>query len=253
MYGFLLEWLTIKQLHAYQYGHFLLIIDDTPLAIGLAWAVIIYASMGFSSQVELPQPARPIFDALLALNIDLALDTVAIRLGLWAWTGVSLDQQWFGVPWVNFWAWFIVVWSYSGFIRALRPWQSTRLLRWLYAPLALILSLLTLVAANELYSIVGGNLSNDALAAWLLILGSLWIVLSGQPRMLRARMPEPMSVLAPLGFHAFAMLTGLASGIFARQPVLAVIALGTMAADILIHLAPYLVGHRWLIGWRAPC
>src|SRR5947209_19836267 len=76
VYGFLLEWLTIKQLHAYQYGHFLLVIDDTPLAIGVAWAVILYASMGFSSQIQLPQPARPVFDALLALNIDLALDTV---------------------------------------------------------------------------------------------------------------------------------------------------------------------------------
>jgi hypothetical protein len=242
VYGFLLEWLTIKQLHAYQYGHFLLSIDDTPLAIGLAWAVIIYASMGFSSQIRLPEPARPVFDALLALNIDLALDTVAIRLGLWAWIGVGLDQQWFGVPWVNFWAWFIVVWSYSGFIRALRPWQSARMLRWLYAPLALVLSLLVLAAANELYSSIGRNLSNGALAAWLLVLGSLWIVLSGQPHVVRALTPEPMSILAPLGFHAFAILTGVGSGIFARQPVLAVIGLGTLTAGILIHLAPYLAG-----------
>jgi hypothetical protein len=61
---------------------------------------------------------------------------------------------------------------------------------------------------------------------------------------LRARMPEPMSVLAPLGFHAFAMLTGVVSGIFARQPILAVIGLGTLTAGILIHLAPYLLETR---------
>src|SRR5215510_1836935 len=123
VYGFLLEWLSLKQLHAYQYGHFLIMLDGAPLCIALGWAVIIYTSMEFSERIQLPEAARPVLDALMAINIDLAFDIVAIRLGMWAWNGVSLDQQWFGVPWANLWAWFIVVWSFSGFIRALRPWQ----------------------------------------------------------------------------------------------------------------------------------
>src|SRR5262249_24211695 len=113
-YGFLLEWLTIKQLSDYHYGRFLIMVDGAPLAVALGWAVIIYTSMRFSTQIKLPEAARPILDALLALNIDLALDAVAIRLGMWIWVGVRLDQQWFGVPWANFWAWFIVVWHFQG-------------------------------------------------------------------------------------------------------------------------------------------
>src|SRR5258708_37795952 len=74
LYGFLLEWLTIKQLGAYHYGHFLIMIDGAPLAIALGWAVVIYCSMRFSSKIQLPQAALPILDALLALHVDLALD-----------------------------------------------------------------------------------------------------------------------------------------------------------------------------------
>jgi hypothetical protein len=236
LYGFLLEWLTIRQLHAYQYGPFWLSIDGAPLAIGLAWAVIIYASMGLSNQIQLAQPARPILDALLALNLDLGLDIIAIRLGLWAWTGVGLKEQWFGVPWVNVWAWFIVVWSYSGFIRALRPWQARRYGKWLYAPTAMGLSLIVLAATSELYTITVGKISNDGLAAWLLVLGSLALVLAARPQVLRIRKPEPFFSLVPFVYHAFAILSGLGSGIFARQPILGLIALGMVVAGLLIHL-----------------
>ena len=56
--------------------------------------------------------ARPLLDGLLALNIDLALDAVAIRLGFWDW-GQGFSFQYFGVPYANFWAWFWVVTSFS--------------------------------------------------------------------------------------------------------------------------------------------
>src|SRR5947209_839898 len=115
-FGVLLEWLSIRQLQAYHYAQFLVMIDGALLCIGLGWAVIIYASMEFASSVQLPQAARPMLVALLALQVDLVLDAVAIRLGLWTWHGVGANEQWFGVPWANFWAWFIVVWSYSGFL-----------------------------------------------------------------------------------------------------------------------------------------
>jgi hypothetical protein len=40
-YGWLLEWATIVQFEAYQYGDFLLKVGPVPLSIGIGWGVII--------------------------------------------------------------------------------------------------------------------------------------------------------------------------------------------------------------------
>ena len=244
LYGFLLEWLTIKQLHAYHYAQFVLMIDDAPLAIALGWAVIIYASMGFTSRLQLAEPARPILDALLALSIDLALDTIAIRLGMWSWNGVELDQQWFGVPWANFFAWYIVVWSFSGFIRALRSWQRHRRRRWLYPPLAIALSLLVLTTSSSLYRFVPDNVDRGALLPLLLIGGSLLTVIGLRPGRGAAGPPEPMIVLAPITFHAFTLIAGTGSGIFALNPLLAAIAVTMLALGLGVHVLPWWAARR---------
>lgn len=242
IYGFLLEWLTIKQLHAYQYGHFLIMIDDAPVCIGLAWAIIIYTSMEFSDRLQLPGPARPILDALMALNIDIAFDVIAIRLGMWSWNGVGLDQQWFGVPWVNMWAWFIVVWSFSSYIRALRSWQGHRWRRWLYAPFAVLLSLLTLTATSAVYSFTVENLGGGGLAMLLLIVGSLIFVIDCRPRVLRIGLPEPLIIAVPIVFHVFALLAGVYDGVFGKQPVLAAIGAVMLTAGLIVHLLPWWMG-----------
>jgi hypothetical protein len=50
---------------------------------------------------------------------------------------------------------------------------------------------------------------------------------------------EPIAILAPFVFHAFAMLAGLSSGIFARQPMLGITELAMLAVGMLIHLVLY--------------
>src|SRR5512141_322511 len=112
LFGVTLELATIRQLHAYEYGRFLIMILDVPLCIGVAWSCILYSVMEFSDASNLPYWARPLLDSLLALNIDLALDAIAIRLGFWNW-GQGLHFQYFGVPYANFWAWFSVVFFFS--------------------------------------------------------------------------------------------------------------------------------------------
>ena len=47
-FGVLLELATIRQLNAYQYGQFMLMVLDVPLCIGVAWSCIIYAVMAVS-------------------------------------------------------------------------------------------------------------------------------------------------------------------------------------------------------------
>lgn len=54
--------------------------------------------MEFSDRIKLPEPVRPALDALLGLNIDLALDAIVIRLGMWTWGVIGINDQWFGVP-----------------------------------------------------------------------------------------------------------------------------------------------------------
>ena len=85
---------------------------DVPLGIGVAWGCILYSVMEFSDASSLPYWARPVLDALLALNIDLSLDAVAIRFGFWDW-GQGLKFQYFGVPYANFWGWFWVIFFFS--------------------------------------------------------------------------------------------------------------------------------------------
>ncbi|MEP7285833.1 MAG: carotenoid biosynthesis protein [Chloroflexota bacterium] len=247
-YGFALEWLTLKQLQAYHYGQFLIAMDGAPLAVALGWAVVIYASMRFSDRLPLPDSVRPILDALLALNVDLGLDVIAIRIGLWEWNGVALDQQWFGVPYANFWAWFVVTWAYSGFIRALRSWQHYRILRWLYAPFAIVLSLIMVITGSELYRLMasnGGAGSGNAVASLFLIVGSLTIVLNAlltAPRTLHDKVLAPIISIVPLVIHIFAVTVGIIAGIFAKQPILALICVAMLLINLGVH------GLFWSIG-----
>ena len=80
LFGLLLEVATIQQLQAYQYGQFSLMLGEVPIMVGVGWGVILYSVRLFSNATGMPEWARPIMDGLLALNIDLATDTLAIRL-----------------------------------------------------------------------------------------------------------------------------------------------------------------------------
>lgn len=82
IYGVVLEYTAILTLHAYSYGHFLIMLfASVPLCIGISWGLILYTTMATSDRLALPWYLRPIVDALLALTIDLSMDAIAIRLG----------------------------------------------------------------------------------------------------------------------------------------------------------------------------
>jgi hypothetical protein len=243
-FGFLLEWITLKQLHAYRYGQFLIMIDDAPLCIALGWAVIIYSSMEFSNRIQLPDYARPILDALMALTIDLAFDIIAIRLGMWVWIGTPLDQDWFGVPWTNLWAWFIIVWSFSTFIRALRSWKQHCIRQWIYTPLAVLLSLASLMVANEFYRFMSINLTGGLLPSLLLVCGSSAIVLELRPRILRTELRDSITLAVPLTFHIFGIFAGISAGIFAKQPIIGIIAMTMLVFSLICHILLW-----WLSRW----
>jgi hypothetical protein len=52
--------------------------------------------------------------------------------------------------------------------------------------------------------------------------------------------------VVPLGFHAFVIFAGFATGIFRQQPVIALIALFMLALSLGIHILPWWIGQRRL-------
>ena len=151
LYGLTLEVLTLLQFHAYQYGHFLIMFGPVPLAIAVGWGIILYSAMTFADIFALPLWAAPALVGLLGLNIDLSMDAVAIRLHMWQWIGVAYNQQWFGVPYVNFYAWFIVLSSSSTLLWLARPLTARPGWRGLLAGLgALLGSVIILTLLDEL-------------------------------------------------------------------------------------------------------
>ena len=232
VFGIMLELATIRQLNAYEYGRFLIMIFDVPLCIGVAWSCIIYSAMEFSDASSLPFWARPILDGLLALNIDLALDAIAIRLGFWDW-GQGFQFQYFGVPYANFWAWFWVVFFFSlGFRLFAR--RADRVGAWLPPVLALVIGLAGVLGTNALITFVI-PWTYTALTVSTLLAAALLLVIALRPRFHLTRVPS-LVFWVPWLTHAYALFAGLISGVILDPPILLLVSL------IMIAIASYL--HR---------
>lgn len=120
VYGWLLEVLDMWVFGSYHYGGVTWWwAGDVPVYIPLLWAAILHSSMALSDRTSLPLWARPFLDGLLAVLIDLAIDAIAIRVGLWHWK-IPINEGWFGVPAGNLCAWMWVAAWYGGFTRFVR-------------------------------------------------------------------------------------------------------------------------------------
>jgi hypothetical protein len=231
LFGVTLELATIRQLEAYEYGQFLLMVFDVPLCIGVAWSCILYSVMQFSDASSLPYWTRPLLDGLLALNIDLALDAIAIRLGFWDW-GQGLDFHYFGVPYANFWAWFWVVFSFSfGYRLYARRADWTRM--WLSPLFALNMGLAGVLGTNALIAFVVPFPLHGLVVAATLMVAFLIVVLL-RPRFHLTHLPA-LVFWVPMLTHLYALLAGLISGVIFEPPFLLFISLGMIAVAICLH------------------
>jgi uncharacterized membrane protein len=230
VYGIILEIATLRQLSAYEYGHFLIMIGDVPLCIGVAWSCIIYSAMEFSDASSLPSWARPILDGLLALNIDLALDAVAIRLGFWSW-GQGLKFQYFGVPYANFWAWFLVVFSFSLGYRLLAH-REDWIVRWVSPLLALVIGL-TAVMGTNVFVFANPLVDHKYFLAFTLSF-ALIVVLSMRPHFSRTSVPG-LVFWIPFLTHIYILSAGLISGVIFEPAFLLIVGLGMTLISVYIH------------------
>jgi hypothetical protein len=138
----------IRSTHSYYYIRELIMIEGDPkwfpLSIAMAWALVLHSTWLVTQRLPVSPWQRPFVGAVLALMIDLVLDPTgasarivgslaqicdatnlphdsAAGLGLWVWCVPSDEHSliW-GIPYANFFAWGVVVLSWSFVSTAMR-------------------------------------------------------------------------------------------------------------------------------------
>lgn len=241
LFGVLLELATLRQLHAYRYGTFTVMVLDVPLAIGVAWGSILYSVRLAAEGTGLPEWARPPLEGLLALNLDLAMDAVAIRLGMWDW-GLGPTAQYFGVPWANFWAWFWVVTSFAAGLRLALRWRHPAA-PWLAPAAAVIVGLAGVLATNALITFVVPRPLYEITIA-LTLAAALLLVLWQRPRF--GRLPrEAPAFWVPFISHVYFLTAGGLAGVFSAAPVLLLVSAAMFTVALGLHRSTW---RPWLAG-----
>ena len=113
LYGLILETINVYLSKSYYYSNnFLIEIFNIPIAIGFGWAIIYYCTKKVADNYNLKWWQTPFLMALFAVAIDLEFDPIASKIGFWQWV-IKPNQEWFGVPYDNFFGWAAVIWTFA--------------------------------------------------------------------------------------------------------------------------------------------
>jgi hypothetical protein len=112
VYGYALERAAIAVFRSHDYGQsWASAPGGVPLAVAGVWAAVLAAAMAVASQQREWGPLRrAAVAALLGISLDLLMEPVAVRRGLWRWTPPG---AWLGVPMGNFVGWGVIVGVYA--------------------------------------------------------------------------------------------------------------------------------------------
>ncbi len=250
-FGLCLEYIEVISDMGYTYGRFLIMFGkaplNIPLCIGVGWAIIMYTAKLFSDALKLPWWACAAVDALLAINIDLSMDTVAYRLHMWHWnwqgTGLNpLKAQWFGVPYGNFYGWLIVIFFYSYFSRLFEKLIAvkTKWLKVIAVPLLALLCSEIVLYGTEVYIDDWlynkfGITSLNRLIAFLCILIFLFIIGRRKKRISEA-VPF-ITWLVPAYFHIFFFAWLFTGGFYTENSWMVAAACINLVLGFVIHSA----------------
>ncbi len=237
VFGLLLEEGDILIFRTYRYDPHWFAFDLVPPAIALCWAMIIASAMNISDALGIDERIAPIADAVWAIILDLALDAVAIRLGLWKWN-IPLDKGWFGVPYGNFYSWLWVAASFSFFTRMVRRRAAKRGARqslWqLLVPIGayggLLLSILPYAMIQRLYL---REIGSDWILFLIAFAAFALVTLRGVLASSRIPREAPDAYLMTVRYlvHLYFLWALLATGIFLQLPVLLFISLTMLAIE----------------------
>jgi carotenoid biosynthesis protein len=249
LFGILLEEGDQLIYRTYHYASdWVLVIDRSPLVIGLSWAIIIAGAMRITDALGVRRRYAPFVDALLAISLDLAFDAIAIRMGLWTWVGVDASRGWFGVPWGNFYAWLFVTMGFSLLTRWLREASTgRRALEWLQ--LAVPLPAFAILSAailpfHLLQPIIdpakGGGGTLFLLALLIFVAVATWGVFGPRrdaPDGQRTAILElRLAIATRVAMQGFFLAALLAMGLAPQLPVLFAAAILFLAAELPLAL-----------------
>jgi uncharacterized membrane protein len=244
LFGMLVEYLDMRFMSSYHYGHFpCMLLGTVPLMIVMSWGAIIYGVMRTSDRLKLRWYLRPINDAFLALTIDLSLDPVAIRMGYWTWTiKGQKEPPWFGVPFANYYGWFVVVLSFSLVLRIGFQLFPSNLHKWsaLAVPLATIL-----LAMGPFYGllIVYGLAIKFAPEpiAFSILMGFYYLILLRYLLILPHDAPlDKVSLAIPVFFHCFTVFLLFAWRLWQQSPALVILVPTIAIFSLICYAWPYL-------------
>ena len=236
VYGIVLEIMTISAFHFYAYGQFLLMFYDVPISIGIGWGVIIYAVKLITSNYELTKLQKGIFSGLLALNIDLSMDIIAVKLGFWKW-GLGDPYEYFFIPFGNFYAWFNVVSSFVFFLLLFETYKN-KTVNQMSGIFSFICSLVWVVFTNSFYVYLFPNeFWIHFIITWGLI-GSAFCYLAYSIVKIKEPFFQSYPLLSKgifLSFHFFFFIFAVIEGIFSNVIFLLISATMIVIIEVLFE------------------
>jgi hypothetical protein len=200
---------------------------------------------------------RPFLDVILALNIDVVMDAVAIRVGYWSWS-IPLTDEWFGVRYGNFFGWISVILLFSFWIRVMRTVKKTKSISWttsLYPLIATGLSLLCLPIVGELIRqsllvlslIIGAQFEMVQMISLIALCGffSICVLINIFQQPNRGFSDDHIDLIpasTPIIFHVFFIILILIFNDIQRN-LLLLLSVIMLFNAILVHVSPWLL-HR---------
>ena len=257
LFGLLLEYINVVTNMGYVYGKFTVMFGtspkDIPLCIGVGWGIIMYSARLFTDSLNMTLWASAALDTLLAISIDLSMDTVAYRLHMWHWnwerTGDNaLTVEWFGIPYGNFFGWLCVVFFYSSSSRLLKKTllgntRGKQAKQILVPILSILISqvflYVTLVYIDNFLKQQFGITALHRFSVSLIILS--FVLLYGLNKRRKGISFQPaVTWLVPAFFHVYFLVFLFIGNFYKENILLIVIPVFIIILSIFVHLLPFL-------------
>jgi hypothetical protein len=244
IFGMLIEYLDMRMMTSYHYGPFpCMLLGTVPLMIVVSWGAIIYGVMRTSDRLKLLWCLRPINDAFLAMTIDLSLDPVAIRMGYWVWTVKGQpDPPWFGVPFANYYGWFVVVLSFSLVLRTGFQLFPTDVYRWSAVAVPIATIAVAMVPFYALLFIYGmGIRVVPEPIVFSVLMGFYFVILLRYLLTLPHNSPlDKVSFAIPMFFQGFTVFLLYGWRLWAKSPALVLLVPVIALLSLICYSWPYL-------------
>jgi uncharacterized membrane protein len=173
-FGFTLEWAAMRVFASHDYrGAWALAPLGVPIAVAAVWAAVILSALALAARLGYASPAaRAAVAAALGIGLDLLMEPVAIRAGLWRWTPPG---PWLGVPIGNFVGWAVLV---GGWAAGAESWgPAYRGLRQMLARVALAAAVVfALIGVGFVWRTSGAERLFEGCGGWLAWAAMLFLV-----------------------------------------------------------------------------